>query len=281
MSSEQKRSKRKKARQKQAIKKKPQPVEEIEEATAEPVRVHEHKDAALEERYTGLDVLGGWRRALLYEYTFNLKGVPVTKLANNPDFGNIPLPTVQSWSKKDKWVERRRKFGEAVTDKVQEKMVSRVAKRKLDELKWLEDMYDKARNRVDEALANKPAKSFESALGALLKLEERITARRQELAAELFPVGMFDQTTEEEALDAEQQEQVPQQPSMRVQFTPHETQTAARSILRERCVNPEPKETLPQSDPLPSPAQAEGPKKERKKRPPASLSGGTREPKKS
>jgi len=219
---------------------------------AEPGVVEAPK-AVLDERGVNREEREAWRRAMGNEYVYNPRGITLAQLANNPRLGNIPIGTVVQWSRWDNWVELRKAFGERVRRMVETRIANDHVQAQINELRYLIKMHGDLQKKLEVAIADMPLKSCEAAIGAFLKLDERIDERRQQLRAVLVQRN----PPEEPGEDAEAA--APTAAQITPRLSDAEVVAAGKAILRERWARPT---SEPQAGELPEAVP------QRKKRPP-------------
>lgn len=221
--------------------------------------VAEAPKAVLDERGVNREEREAWRRAMGNEYVYNPRGITLAQLANNPRLGNIPLGTVVQWSRWDNWVELRKAFGERVRRMVETRIANDHVQAQINELRYLIKMHGDLQKKLEAALADMPLKSCEAAIGAFLKLDERIDERRQQLRAVLVQRNPPEETADEEETSA------PTTAQITPRLSDTEVVAASKAILRERWAKPtsepvleEPGEPPPKRKKRPPPHRGDG-----------------------
>jgi hypothetical protein len=115
-----------------------------------------------------------YRIALGSEYVYHPKGVSIAQLADNPELGSIPMHTVTQWARQDRWVERRKRFGELVRRRVERSIAAEIVKRRLETLERLEKMHTELVTKIESEMLSVPLRSLEGATIALLRLGDAI-----------------------------------------------------------------------------------------------------------
>ena len=191
-------------------------------------QVVETPKAVLDQRGVSREEREAWRRAMGNEYVYNPRGITLAQLANNSRLGNIPFGTVVQWSRWDNWVELRKAFGERVRRMVELRIANDHVQAQINELRYLIKMHGDLQTKLETAIAEMPLKSCEAAIGAFLKLDERIDERRQQLRAVLVQRNPPEESDGE--ADAAQKSAVQVTPRL----SDAEVVAASKAILRER-----------------------------------------------
>lgn len=198
----------------------------------EGIGVVETRIATLDESKIDRNERAAWRRALGNEYVFHPKGISLAQLANHPDLGNIPLPTITEWSRRDNWVARRKKFGELIQKQVEKNIAGKIVKEKLDELRKLVELRGRLEEKVDKSVRETELKSLEQGIAVLLKLDARIDERREQIQSTFVERALAGDQTDEES---EQQQQQPLDAGpLKPKFSDTETVLAVKAVLNER-----------------------------------------------
>jgi len=236
-----------------------------QEPKQEPFGVTETAKAVLDERQVSREEREAWRRAMGNEYIYHPKGVTLAQLANNERLGDVPLATVVNWSRKDNWVAKRKAYYEACGRLLMQRLADDYVQAQVKELSYLVDLHERIRAKLDQALEDMPLKSCEAATNSLLKLDERIDERREQLRAVLV------QHTPPEETEEVTEESEPKKPSLTPRLTKGEVVASARAVLRMRCVGEiESEETEAEAVPATEP----DPVSRKKRPPPARPEGG-------
>lgn len=236
-------------------------AEKAQHAQQEPFGVTETAKAVLDERQVSREEREAWRRAMGNEYIYHPKGITLAQLADNERLGNVPLATVLNWSRKDNWVAKRKAYYDACARLLMQRIASEYVQTQVEELKYLVGLHERIREKLDAALAEMPLKSCEAATNSLLKLDERIDQRRQQLQAVLVQHS----PPEEEREESEE----PKKPAITPRLTQGEVVATAQTVLRMRCVG-EIEEKAQEAPPTAEP----DPVSRKKRPPPARPNGG-------
>lgn len=161
------------------------------------------------------------------EYVYHPRGISFNQLANNPDLGNINQMTVNMWAKKDRWVERRRKFIELVRRRVERDIASQIVQRRVETLKRLEKMHHDLTEKIEKEMLTVPLKSLEGATMALLRLGDSIDKIRGDVRDVL--VGR-------QPAEAEATPEQPEQPTLQTpaRFSPRQIRAMAKAAVKAK-----------------------------------------------
>jgi hypothetical protein len=108
-------------------------------------------------------------------YMTHPQGLTLDELAQDPRFARVSKRTLERWSSKDKWVERRQEFVAVWTARAKEKLGTNFMQRRLQELEELEEVGV----RLLEALRNDETKP--RTLEGVAKVFLDIGRRRDEI----------------------------------------------------------------------------------------------------
>jgi hypothetical protein len=116
-------------------------------------------------------------------YTTDPDGLSVPDLRKDPRFADVPEATLYEWSKRDKWVERRKQVFEKIRQKAEAKIGSVLVKARMAEVEELMEVKDIAMTWIRAGLM---PKSLEGLVKALIDLN----TRREELSLSIMTEAM-------------------------------------------------------------------------------------------
>lgn len=105
----------------------------------------------------------------------------IRKVHQDPRFSQLALSTLENWSRRDKWVERRQRFISTWAKHAYSKMGTVFVHERQADMELLKELQDMSMGRLRSGEDPVPIKSLEGIIGALV----RVSARKDEIGKSL------------------------------------------------------------------------------------------------
>lgn len=130
-------------------------------------------------RAAGQVVPSDLRRLALVYYCFEAPGTSIAQMAVHPPFNGVSRRTLENWSVKDRWADRRHKAEEALEAEFQKKMGAEHIQKRRAQLESLEEVEKDILEFLESGRAK--MQSFEGGVRALIRLAEFMDALREKV----------------------------------------------------------------------------------------------------
>lgn len=157
-------------------------------------------------------------------YTTHIRGTTIEQMSKHPLYGRVSYSTLESWSKKDRWGERRQENMRRWREALESTIGSELLKARVKNLAKLRNIFDKV---VEKLEAENPveAKSYEGLVKALVSLADLIDGHQTKVGQELVP-GVMAVATAEASESGD--------PRITASLSSDEARMATKAILEDR-----------------------------------------------
>jgi hypothetical protein len=123
------------------------------------------------------------RRLAEVQYATSREGITVDEMARDPLYSNLSKMTLQRWSCEDRWVEKRQKYYEGISCKIQAKIGQGMMREQLRALKEIQSLGAE----ILEKLRDKQVRvgTYEGLVTAYLKLLDYETEMQKKVSKEV------------------------------------------------------------------------------------------------
>jgi hypothetical protein len=156
-------------------------------------------------------------------YTTDLKGTTIERLKRHPMWSKYSLPTLQMWSREDRWVERRRANMKRWQNAIEARIGTEVVKARMKDLEDMRGIYQKMITKLKGKALK--AKSYEGMVSALVKLADLMDGWSERLSKEFVPEAPLG--GEDPGISVHRHEAKPT-------ISPAEARVAAKAVMQER-----------------------------------------------
>lgn len=168
-----------------------------------------------------------------YLYVSSLDGITISDIAKDPRFAGAVAPkTLENWSQKDKWNEKRRDMLAKLHGNLDQQMRGVLTASLQARIADLQAIRDEAVSRLRAAYRDgRPvleAKSWEGVAKVLMTANQELDDLRQQTAGNLLPGEVADPGMAQIA------EKTEGHPGTKVEYDDDELRTAAKAILQKR-----------------------------------------------
>lgn len=160
-------------------------------------------------------------------YATSLSSTSVAEMARTDPFTLVSEKTLEAWSRKDRWIEKRHQYRDQIAEKIRAKLGDEHVRHHIRMLKDMQGVYERVVELLHSDDAPKP-KSFESMLNSYTKLVLAIGEIRRDVIGFIAPRPELG-TDRDGDSDSTAPHMVPE-------ISEDEARIAAEAILRQRML---------------------------------------------